>query len=394
MATNWAAEFNGDEDEDEALKRAIAMSLGEDVAGDTTSSDRDESDHFETQAQESLPNAKYDAKEKSQVSTQMTTPESSQATQNAFSSLGLDRKKMEEERLARLQKRKATEAGITENQLPSQRVKMSSESSTAPTISRNPRAPVTRFPAAAPEKKDLESSSAASSTHSRGLKFPRGVVKKTWALGQPRQDDDIKIEEVLQKDDLELAVLSSYQWDEDWLMSKLNFRKTKVVLIAFAADEATREAMRSNVPANVIRFCFPPMEGADRMHSKLQLLKYPNYLRIVVPTGNFMPYDWGETGAMENMAFIIDLPRIEDEVERVANELTAFGNELCYFLKAQGLEEQMIRSLRNYDFSETARYGGGSHLNDWQRTGYCGLGRTISSLGLATGNQNEIDYVV
>ena len=146
---------------------------------------------------------------------------------------------MEEERLARLQKRKATEAGITENQLPSQRVKMSSESSTAPTISRNPRAPVTRFPAAAPEKKDLESSSAASSTHSRGLKFPRGVVKKTWALGQPRQDDDIKIEEVLQKDDLELAVLSSYQWDEDWLMSKLNFRKTKVVLIAFAADEAT-----------------------------------------------------------------------------------------------------------------------------------------------------------
>ena len=57
------------------------------------------------------------------------------------------------------------------------------------------------------------------------------------------------------------------------------------------------------------------------------------------------------------MAFIIDLPRIEDEVERVANELTAFGNELCYFLKAQGLEEQMIRSLRNYDFSETARYG-------------------------------------
>ena len=56
-------------------------------------------------------------------------------------------------------------------------------------------------------------------------------------------------------------------------------------------------------------------------------------------------------------------------------------------------------------------FSGGSHLNDWQRTGtlmvyiikiphtkacegYCGLGRTISSLGLATGNQNEIDYVV
>ena len=37
------------------------------------------------------------------------------------------------------------------------------------------------------------------------------------------------------------------------------------------------------------------------MHSKLQLLKFPNYLRIVVPSGNMVPYDWGETGAMENV---------------------------------------------------------------------------------------------
>ncbi len=37
------------------------------------------------------------------------------------------------------------------------------------------------------------------------------------------------------------------------------------------------------------------------MHSKLQLLGYPNYLRIVVPTGNLVPWDWGETGVMENV---------------------------------------------------------------------------------------------
>lgn len=37
------------------------------------------------------------------------------------------------------------------------------------------------------------------------------------------------------------------------------------------------------------------------MHSKLQLLKFPNYMRIVVPSGNMVPYDWGETGAVENV---------------------------------------------------------------------------------------------
>lgn len=37
------------------------------------------------------------------------------------------------------------------------------------------------------------------------------------------------------------------------------------------------------------------------MHSKLQLLKYPSYLRLVIPTGNLVSYDWGETGVMENV---------------------------------------------------------------------------------------------
>lgn len=40
------------------------------------------------------------------------------------------------------------------------------------------------------------------------------------------------------------------------------------------------------------------------MHSKLMLLKYPKYLRIVVPTGNLVPYDWGETGVMENVSLL------------------------------------------------------------------------------------------
>lgn len=38
------------------------------------------------------------------------------------------------------------------------------------------------------------------------------------------------------------------------------------------------------------------------MHSKLQILKYHSHLRIVVPTGNLVPYDWGETGVMENVS--------------------------------------------------------------------------------------------
>ena len=56
------------------------------------------------------------------------------------------------------------------------------------------------------------------------------------------------------------------------------------------------------------------------------------------------------------MVFLIDLPRIEESSKREENQLTSFGEELCYFLKCQGLDEALVTSLRNYDFSETKRF--------------------------------------
>lgn len=236
---------------------------------------------------------------------------------------GLDRKKMEEERLARLKKRKAselsgdgkgtedaptatgTQVGATETRTlseprPYQRQKLDWPSP-GPSVQPASSRPVASYPTSVSKAKNTAGTSSPSS-----LPFPRGVVKKTWSRSQPRVGDDIKIEELLQKDKLKLAVLSSFQWDDEWLVSKLDLSQTRVILIAFAADEAQQQEMESNVPRNRIRFCFPTMQGIGAMHSKLQLLKYDDYLRIVVPTGNLVPYDWGETGIVENVRMIND----------------------------------------------------------------------------------------
>jgi hypothetical protein len=63
--------------------------------------------------------------------------------------------------------------------------------------------------------------------------------------------------------------------------------------------------MRANVPSNV-KFCFPSMAGQiNCMHSKLQMLSHPTHLRIVVPSANLVPYDWGEEGGViENVSLI------------------------------------------------------------------------------------------
>lgn len=49
-----------------------------------------------------------------------------------------------------------------------------------------------------------------------------------------------------------------------------------------------------------------PMNGSGCMHSKLQLLKYEDYLRVVVPSANLVSFDWGETGDMENVSQVYD----------------------------------------------------------------------------------------
>ncbi|KAI1304288.1 tyrosyl-DNA phosphodiesterase-domain-containing protein [Xylaria venustula] len=370
-----------EEDEEAALAYAIALSLQDPnspTSGSTAQKaidlDQSENDDDDLDDGPKCPPTPKKSTQIAQESVKVALATSPKTQSGGFSAMGLDRKKMEEARLARVAKRKmgddneATQRSPRRQCVDVDRQLAMTHATTASIL------PHTKPPQ---------------------LSYPEGVVKKTWASGYPRQDD-IRIEEILQKDHLELAVLSSFQWDDEWLLSKIDIRKTKMVCIAFASSDSQKEEMRANVPKDRIRFCFPPMLPAGSMHSKLQLLKFPSYLRIVIPTGNLVPYDWGETGAMENMVFLIDLPMRTDK----ENQMTVFGQELCYFLTASGLDKSLIQSLSKYDFSATNQYRfihtiGQSHVGDeWRRTGYCGLGRAVESLGLATASEIDIDFVV
>jgi hypothetical protein len=285
MAPRLYDEFNGEEDEETALQRALALSREELAPKMGSTRDiiqivSDEEDDVEI-----LPSP---AKQPSSVS----------------SVLGFNRKQMEAERLARLKRKQPASAAVSDQQ-PSQKPRSSgvstlaSEREVATSLSRP--AGQSRLADRVPNIQNslVESKPAATSSQ----RFPHGVVKRTWVRGLPRQEDDIKIEEVLLKDELVFAVLSSFQWEEEWMLSKVNLQKTPILLVAFAVDEQQKAEMRANAPSKRVRFCFPPMYGpVGNMHSKLMILNYADYLRVVVPTGNLVPYDWGESGTMENVS--------------------------------------------------------------------------------------------
>lgn len=233
-------ELNGYDDEDEALRRAIAMSLGESTTATAPTTDDD--------AQGSANNLDNGSGRGQGHAQDEADSHSSSAGGLAMGMLGMDRKKMEEERLARLKKRKAGPAildshsndGHKSELPPAQRPRLMSGLPSQPSLPGQSTGSTGMSQPALPSAiSSLNSNSTASKGVSEaGLSYAQGSVRRTRALGYARRDDDITLEEVLQRDSLELAVLSSFQWDEEWLMKKLNLKKTKVLLIAFAQDEA------------------------------------------------------------------------------------------------------------------------------------------------------------
>ena len=373
-----------DSDDDLELKQAIALSLQDQ---DHSSQQRDVIDLDADEKPDEVPSAQ---------SSEQVDMLPTRAGLNSM--LGLNRKAMEAERLAR--KRKAVSISPPPCRA-TKAVRTSAIGSSANPAPKNQIRPAQGVKASNSTRSTVPNSATAA--RSSGLQFPHGVVKKTWANGHPRKGDDIKIEEVLQPDDLNLAVLSSFQWDIEWLFRQINMRKTQVVLVMQAKDDATKaEYRRETADMPNLRLCFPPMDGqVNCMHSKLMLLSHPTYIRIVVPTANLVSYDWGQDGVMENMAFIIDLPRLpQTQIQtRDDSDQTFFARELIYFLRAQGLDPSIIQSLHNFDFSATKDLAfvhtiGGAHSGTaWQRTGYCGLGRAIKHLNLATDEPLTIDFV-
>jgi len=184
-------ELSDDEDDESQLQRAIALSLG-----------RPPPNKAGTSA--------------------AATMTADKKTSSSFGLHQLDRKQMEAERLARLERKRklVDQPGPLP---PPHKTKRHHQ----PSI----------FTPKAIVAEDSKAPSRSYQTDRTDLPFAKGVVKRTWAHGYERRGDDIKIEEILQKEELELAMMTSFQWDTEWLLKKIDLRRTKVVFVAYAQDE-------------------------------------------------------------------------------------------------------------------------------------------------------------
>jgi len=138
-------------------------------------------------------------------------------------------------------------------------------------------------------------------------RYPHGVVKKTFKQNSCQNPDELTIEDVLDVNTLQTILLSAFQWDFEWILSKLPLCKTVLVMQAKGSEE---RRMKERIFAGMdqVELVFPFMDDqVNCMHSKLMLLFHRNkagseWLRVAIPTANLTDYDWGMCdGIMENV---------------------------------------------------------------------------------------------
>ncbi|GME26339.1 phospholipase d nuclease [Neofusicoccum parvum] len=243
-------------------------------------------------------------------------------------------------------------------------------------------------------RQEAPSSSAQRTTEPQYLD---GTIKRTWAYGCAR-GNDIKLEEVLQKTDLTHLLVSTFNFDVEWWMNKIDFSTVKQTWIVGAQDDEQvyEWSLAPKVSPN-ISVCLAMKGGNGVYHAKFLIGSHPKYLRIAITTANLNNHDWGESGLMENTVFIIDLPRLPEGQTTPDEDLTPFGAELMHYLKSVGLGPNMCSSLVKFDWSRTRHLAfvhslAGAHTGAAaQRTGIPGLSRAIKQLNLES-TTLELDY--
>jgi len=268
--------------------------------------------------------------------------------------LGLNRKAMEAERLARLKRKRG----------------MDGQSPSPPSRRISP-PPLRRAAAASASANSRQPFTTTGVPSDNPFSFPNPRVLLT---SHPSRHSSSGLEAISFRDvvsppssnySLKSVLASSFIVDFDWLLPHFNTATTKFIFVLHAQNDQHRRLLQQDfagVPN--VRLVMPEhLGGGGNMHSKIMLLFFKDdsseiseeICRVVVPSANLTPADWGVGGVMENVAFVVDLP--SQKATSIAQIETQFKKEVQKQIRAMDVPEDVLRKLENFNFSATRNVG-------------------------------------
>lgn len=272
--------------------------------------------------------------------------------------LGLDRKAMEAERLARLKRKRGPEPRSSSP--PAKRI-------SPPPLRRDRTATTT---AAFPLSTKPHATSKSRSTNPFSFTTPRVLLTSHPSRHASHGLAAISLRDAISPPTpnltLKSVLASSFIIDFDWLLPHFNTATTKFIFVLHAQNDQHRALLQrdfSGVPN--VRLVMPEcLGGGGNMHSKLLLLFFQGekggsggeeVCRVVVPSANLIAADWGVGGVMENVLFVVDSP-LKSTTE-ISDGETQFKREIKKQLREMGVADDVLRKLDKFDFGATKDVG-------------------------------------
>ncbi|KAF9918387.1 hypothetical protein BX616_009069 [Lobosporangium transversale] len=174
-------------------------------------------------------------------------------------------------------------------------------------------------------------------------KYNVATFRNTWIKGA-RPGQAIRFQELVDKNFLVKAVLTTFELDEEWLEHYLPRTIPQCLVHHWSREHGDKPGFLTD---GKVTYLHPPLNGFGSFHPKLMLLFYPTFCRVVISSANLVAHDWI---VLVNTVYVQDFLLLPKAVER-PEEMGDFGSTLYNFLKVMTVPEKVLAVVRAVDFS-------------------------------------------
>ncbi|GAA5936937.1 hypothetical protein JCM3775_002749 [Rhodotorula graminis] len=254
---------------------------------------------------------------------------------------------------------------------------------------------------AAASTSSTRSTTSTAPSHKHSHRFWRGAVKRVPSKFHPDRDSYSFADLIGSRSTLQAAVVSAYVSEPEWVVSHFG-DETPLLLVQARLEGDSQPALAvCSLKPNTFRVVpkerlSGPYPGV--MHTKLMIYYHDDYMRVVIPTANAVPYDWD---TIDNALFVVDFPYAPSDVkDPFKNEThTQFSRSFLQVCFTLDIPKRFVQPASQYEFLASSdvrlvHSTQGKYVlarDEKKGGGLASLASAVQALGFAPGGTWELE---
>ncbi|KAF9561658.1 hypothetical protein EC968_005644 [Mortierella alpina] len=209
--------------------------------------------------------------------------------------------------------------------------------------------PTTTTPLSSTSSRFSTNSTATSRTessypdiHAYPPQYTTATFRNTYIQGTVPGKWTIRFQDLVNREHIVKAVLTTFMLDEPWLEKCLPRSVPQCLVTHWSQDQGDQPGFLTD---GKVTYLHPPLTGFGTFHPKLMLLFYPTFCRVVVSSANLVSHDWEQ---LVNTVYIQDFALLPAPVQS-PEELGKFGATLYNYLTVMTVPEKILSVLKCVD---------------------------------------------